>query len=119
MNSISDGERARRAQNRDAAAAPYDRLINKIGVSGTDPGHDRTGSTNSEAALGREQLKNAAIGEGFGPQSNAFSGATNVQKIEANHKINESQIRKEEAYETFQLEIARMRERERFKAPLE
>ena len=118
MNSISDGERARRAQNRDAAAAPYDRLINKIGVSGTDPGHDRTGSTNSEAALGREQLKNAAVGEG-NSNSKAFSGATNVQKIEANHKINESKIRKEEAYETFQLEIARMRERERFKAPLE
>lgn len=112
-NDISAGERHRRAERRDAAAEPYDRLINKIGVSGTDPGHDRTGSTNSEGALGRQELKNANVSDAtsaFG----GFSGATNVQRIEANHKIDESKIRKEEAYEVFALEIARMRAREQY-----
>lgn len=111
-NSISKGERHRRAERRDAAAQPYEQLLRELGPSNSS---DRSGSINGQAAKGREILKNNDIANATsGPgrrHDHLMNNETKTQRIQGNYNIDESAIRREEAYERLAIRVAALRAR--------
>lgn len=112
--SMSNGERHRRSERRDAAAAPWERAQNRIGFPDSS---DRSGSVYGHMAKGLEIDYGNKVAQATGNpnQMRNNQGLQNefqVQGLRAEKEFNTADLKRNATYEQLALEIAEMRARD-------